>query len=302
MFNFRPSRFANGQEPWFRFGTVDFGTAGVVSLIVGASMFFRAAEGASAPVSQYLLFLGGDVTSGQVWRLFTWWIPNEPSLRTIIDVVLIYLFGVQLEGALGRERMAKFLGTLVLIPSGIALVLDLIGMSGTPLSFGGARILSAAIFYAYIAFMPNAKFFFGIPGWMMGVVFFGLEVLQAIGDRNTAYLLLVVFGAGFTLLATKAFGLAEEVPWIPDLRTVGGGSAGGATQAPARGPSKRIRRPKRSKSSADLSVVPDPVSSVDDFDEMGIDEILDQVNAFGMESLSSDQKRKLKDYSKRKKK
>ena len=38
------------------------------------------------------------------------------------------------------------------------------------------------------------------------------------------------------------------------------------------------------------------------FEDLGIDDILDQINAFGMDSLSSEQKKILKQYSKGRKK
>lgn len=307
MFNFRPSRFAQGGgDPWFRIGTFDIGSAGIVSLVVAVSMFFRAAEGANGPLGSWAPYVGSDVLDGQIWRMFTWWLPNEPSLWTVITVVMIYLFGSQLEAALGsKERMATYLGAMILIPSVLALILDLSGISGTPISFLAlidipASLVSSALFYSYVAHIPNAQFFFGIPGWVMGAVFFVIRLLQVIQQRNLALIILTVLALVITLLTAKAFGLAEEVAWIPDLK----GARGQQTQSAPR-QTKRPRRPKRSrKGGPDLTVVPGaPVtSSVDDFDEMGIDEILDQVNAFGMESLSSEQKRRLKEYSKRKKK
>ncbi len=307
MFSFRPSRFAEGGgDPWFRIGTFDIGSAGIVSLIVAVSMFVRAAEGSSGPLGEWTPYVGSRVLDGEIWRLFTWWLPNEPSLWTVVTVAMVYLFGSQLEASLGgKERMATYLGIMILIPSVLALILDLSGISGTPISFLAlipipASLVSSALFYSYVAHIPNAQFFFGIPGWVIGAVFFVIRLLQVIQSRNLALIILTVLALVVTLLTAKAFGLAEEITWIPDLR-------GGRAQQPqaAAGRAKKIRRPRRGrKGGPDLTVVPGPPvnTGVDDFDEMGIDEILDQVNAFGMESLSGDQKRRLKEYSKRKKK
>ncbi len=304
MFNFRPSRFAETGDPWFRIGTFDIGSAGIVSLVVLVSMFVRAAEGIGGPFGRLLPYIGPSVRAGEIWRMLTWWIPNEPSLWTVITAVMIYLFGTQLEAALGgKERMGSYLAILILTPPVLAQLIDLTGVSGTPtpLIVGiPASLLSSALFYSYIAHIPNAQFFFGIPGWVIGAVFFVIRLLQVIEIRNTALIILVIMALICTLLTAKAFGLAEELDFIPDLR--GGKGASGAAASPT---PKRARRPRRGrKGGADLSVVPGPPvdNGVDDFDQMGIDEILDQVNAFGMESLSSDQKRKLKEYSKRKKK
>ncbi len=308
MFNFRPSRFAETGDPWFRIGTFDIGSAGIVSLVVAVSMFIRAGEGVNGPFGRWLSYSGDAVRDGELWRMVTWWMPNEPSLWTVITVALIYLLGGQLEAALGgKERMATYLGLMIIIPPVLAQLIDITQVAGTPtplLDAGiPAGVVWGALFYTFIAHMPNAPFWFGIPGWVLGAVFFVIRLLQVMQIRNTALIILFILSLVCTLLAAKAFGLAEELDFIPDLS--GGRGTGVAAATPR--PKKRSRRPKRGrKGGADLTVVPGPPGAesggIDDFDEMGIDEILDQVNAFGMESLSSEQKRKLKEYSKRKKK
>lgn len=294
---FRPSRFTSGQEPWFRIGTLDIGSAGFVALVAAISMFVRAIEGVTGPFGRSTVFVSSSVTSGEIWRMLTWWVPNEPSLWTVIGVVLIFLFGGQLEGALGREGMARFLGIQILGISLIALVIAL--LFGQPLAFGGIDYLQAALFYTFIAYLPQARFFFGIPGWVLGVVFFVIEFLQLLEFRSTALLALLVARVAFALLAAKAFGLAEQVEWIPDVRPAANRTeASPSYGAPSRAP--RAPRPGRAKKrKADhLSVVPDEQR----FEDLGIDDILDQINAFGMDSLSSEQKKILKQYSKGKKK
>lgn len=293
MFSFRPSRFGGGEDPWFRVGTFDIGSSGIAAIVVFFGILLWTAEGPGHAISSALNYSAPGVKSGEVWRLFTWPIPNAISIWALLSGVIIYLLGGQLEAATGKIKMAQFLVVLVFIPSILALALNLAGIAGTPLSFFGGSFISSALFYSYVAYLPTAKFWFGIPGWVFAAVFFGLEVLGAIAERNLGALLFVIGRVALWLLAAKAFGLADDAHWIPDPRSpgtrTGGGGSGGMPRP--RGRSKR--------SKADLSVVGPPV---DNFDEMGIDAILDQVSANGVDSLSSAQKKKLKEYSKQRKK
>ncbi len=293
MFSQPSRRFGIGgiQDPWFRIGTLEVGSAGVVSLIVLVGMLIFAFEGPTDPVTNQLEFVGSGITRGEVWRLFTWFIPNVPSIWTIFSAAIIFFLGTQLEGALGRVGMAKFLLALVLIPSVVALFLYAFGF-GSFAMFGG-QLVSSGIFYTFVAYMPGAKFFFGIPGWVIAAVFFALEALAHIADRNTAGLLFLFLRVGGVLLAAKAFGLANEVAWIPDLRVLGGGGAGKAPQQKARGGRSRRRRPGKDDAATRPMVVVDS-----SFEEMGIDDILDQISAFGMDSLNAAQRKKLDAYSK----
>ncbi len=299
---FRPSRFTSGQEPWFRIGTLDIGSAGFVSLVATISMFVRAIEGVAGPFGRLSIFNTSSVFNGEIWRMLTWWLPNEPGLGTVISIVLIFLFGAQLEGALGREGMARYLAVQVLGISVIALIIAAVFQE--TIAFAGVDYISSALFFTFIAYLPGVRFFFGIPGWVFGAVFFVIEFLQLLEFRSIALLVLLVARVAFILLMAKVFGLAEEVEWIPDLRPASrrGPSAGPTSSGAAfgGGVTRTPKRPGRGKKkkAEHLSVVPDEQR----FEDLGIDDILDQINAFGMDSLSSEQKKILKQYSKGKKK
>lgn len=288
MFGYRPSRFGGGDDPWFRIGSLDVGSSGVAGLLVLIGMVLYAIEGSARSISRQLVFVSSDVLSGQVWRLLTWFVPDRPSLWVIISAAIIYLLGSQLEANIGRIRMAQFLVVLVLIPSVAATLLDLIGFA--PIVLNGGDLLGSAIFYAFVAHMPTAKFFFGIPGWVLAAVFVALEILSLLADRNSALLLLLFIRVAGTVVAARSFGLAQDLPMIPRIAIPGGGGGGGGSSG-GRG------RGKSKRTSAPLSVVQD-----NRFEDLDIDAILDQVSAFGVDSLTSEQKKRLKAYSKNRKK
>lgn len=308
MFSQQRGQFSSGQQPWFRLGEFDVGTSALAAFAVFFGMLVSVAEGGSASVTKWLRYSGDDILSGQIWRLVTWFVPNDPDIWIVVSIAMIYLIGMRIEALLGRVGLLKFLVAVVFSSSLIALLLHVLGQeiqvlpTGYVFSLNGFAI-SSALFVALVLAMPGAQSFFGLPLWALIAVLYVVRLLVLIQDRWWAdvYLELVVLGA--TMVIARAFGLAEAYPWIPDVRpllakTPGGGtSAGSASSYSPGSPRKPLGRRGR-KAASDT-----PIVAVDSsFEEMGIDEILDQISAFGMDSLSPSQKKKLDAYSKGRKK
>lgn len=296
MFSQPMRGFSNGQEPWFRIGTFDVGSAGVASLIILVGSVVTAISGVNSGLTRTLVFNASKVADGQIWRLLTWVFPTEPSLGMLLSTVFIYLLGSQIEGALGRIKMAKYLAYLILICSVLAQILYAIGL---PTSYAlTSALLSAGVFYTFLTYRPGVRFFFGIPGWILGAVFFSLEALQLLEFRSFGDLAFLFLRVGGFFLLAKVFGLANDVDWIPDLRT-----AVPASKTPSHASGGSRRRGRKRSSSAKAAASARPMVVVDSsFEEMGIDEILDQISAFGVESLNDAQRKKLDAYSKGRKK
>lgn len=287
MDSFRQSRFGGGGNPWFRIGTVDIGSSAFAALAVLVGMVLVAVEGPSLPVSRWLIFFAPDVANGQVWRMLTWFIPNDISLWTLLSAFLIFSFGTHLENTLGRERMAQFLAVLILIPSLVAMALHATGIFDGPLGFSGGSLLSSALFFAFVLTMPNARFFFGIPGWAIAAAFIGIQLLSYLGQRDTGGAVNYLISLFLIVAATNVFGLIDSIPAIPSMG-----------RSPSPGRSSKKRSPKGSDSGT-IRTPPATVSELDDerFRALDIDPILDQIAAFGIDSLSSDQRKKLESYS-----
>lgn len=291
MFSYRPSRFGGDGNPWFRIGTFDVGSAGIVSIAGIVGMVLWALEGPTHPVSRYLTFVPQEIVSGQLWRLLSWILPNQPSIWVVLSAAIIYLLGSQLEGILGRVSMAWFLGVLALIPAVGAVFLDLIGFDFAWYPILSLSLLGSSIFYAFVAHMPTVRFFFGIPGWVLAAVFIGIEALSALGSRAGAEFVLLFIRVIGTVMAARAFGLANELTFIPKLSRPRRASNSGST---------RQRRSRGSDSH--LSVVPPPSVPDTRYEDLDLDAILDQVSELGVDSLTPEQKAKLKSYSRDRKK
>ncbi len=282
MFGVRPSRFGSGGDPWFRLGTAEVGSSAAAALAVVAGMVLWAVEGSRSTVSDWLVYSSPKVMEGQLWRLFTWFVPNSPSLWTLFGAFVLFALGSQIEEASGRVRMAQFIAVVAAIPALVALVLYAIAVPGAPVVFSGASLLTGSIFLAFVAHRPTARFFFGIPGWVLAAIYVALELLVVLGTRDGGGLIFLLGRLGGLALAVKAFGLADPLGFVPRV---------GRRSRPVATTGGTVRSPGAS------------VVQLDErrFAELELDAILDQISERGTDSLSVEQRRRLEAYSKKSK-
>ncbi len=294
-FSFSVPGRRNAGDPWFRIGTLDVGTTVLVALVCVASMFAWAIQ---PSLLESLILEPSAVRSGEVWRLVTWPIYNEPTLWTVITIAIFWYFGRQVEGLLGRTKFAILLLLLTVVPGIAGVVLDI--------SLFGLEPIELAVFLVFIAEYPFARFFFGIPAWAIGAVIVGIQVLQYIGMRDESRIILLFVTIAVAGLTARSMGLAQNLPWIPRIpwpgsggtrtrrrRSSGRGQRGGGGEVVS-GPWTASSRggPVRS------SPLPQP-PAVTEHDQTELDALLDKISANGMDGLTSDEKRRLNDLSKR---
>ena len=183
-FSFSVPERRNASDPWFRIGTLDVGTTVLVILLSVASMVLWAIGGNEIDsVWGHLVLIPDEVTSGQIWRVVTWPLANEPGIWEVITLAIFWYFGREIEGMLGRARFAVLLLLLTIIPGMAAVLLDI--------TLFGLNPVELAVFLIFIAEYPFARFFFGIPAWAIGAVIVGIQVLQYLGNRQEDLILLL---------------------------------------------------------------------------------------------------------------
>lgn len=298
------------SEPWFRIGTLDVNTTILVVLLCVASIFVWAFEGGTSLAGRTVsgrLFLWPDrVLDGQVWRVATWPLVNEPSLWAVIALAILWYFGSEIERLLGRNRFAIFLLLVTVVP----------GIVGAAIGLreAGIRPVEMAVFLLFVAEYPYVRFFFGVPAWVMGAVILGIEILQLLGARDAGIdsekrILFLFVTLGVAALTARTMGLLGNLPWVPAL-PIGGNRP------------HRARRPKSSRSRgrrgggdvvagpwtsssrggpSGSAPLPQPPSSAADAarDQAELDSLLDKISERGMDGLTSDEKRRLNELSKR---
>ena len=258
------------DDPWFRIGTLDVTTSVLVPALCVVSMFVWAAN------PDYLLPLvlfADDVRRGQVWRLFTWPLANDPDIWTAITIAMLWYFGRELERMVGRVKFAWMLVFLAVVPGLVGTLLDI--------NQAGIRPVMIAVFCVFCMELPNVRFFFGIKAWIIAVVIVGVEVLKLIGFRLPELILLLAVSLVTAVLAARAFGVLASYEWIPKL-------------------GRRSRNRKRLR--AGQTVVAGPwlgSSGPNPRDQHELDALLDKISASGIDSLARGEKARLNELSKK---
>lgn len=297
MYSFR--RFGNSDDPWFRIGNLDVSTTLFVVGLGVISMFVWALEGSGGPLLRNLIlfsdgFVGnGSVLEGQVWRLVTWPIPNEPDIWRILLLVILFQLGSQLEGLMGRKPFAWFLGLLTVVPAVVVTLVEL--ATGIEGGASGLRFIELGVLVAFAAQYPNAQFFFGIPAWGIAGVIVVLDGLQIIGNRDEYSLVMWVCMLLVGLVGFRSFGYAESLHQVPRVPLPSFMTGAGVAASPRRHPSAPSRGSRRRRSG--LRIVPPPDPAADRQADMEIDALLDQVASQGLDSLTRAQRKRLEQHS-----
>ena len=274
-----PSRRGH-TDPWFRIGSVDVSTSVLVAGLCVVSFFVYAASPAALDP---LILWPVDVRSGQIWRLFTWPIANQPSLFTAISIAVFWYFGNQIESLVGRMKYLWLLLLVAVVPGVVATALDI--------PIGGIRTVELAIFVVFACEYPKMPFFFGIQAWILAAVFVGIDMLQLIGNRDGEQIILYIVSIATAVWAARSFGMLVALQWLPQIKN------------PLAKRGKKVGTTKPKTRSA--AVVVDgpwptaPPTYTPMHDQHEVDQILDKIAVVGMDGLSSDEKKRLNDASRR---
>jgi len=275
----RPGR--GSDDGWFHLGRVEVTTTVLVVVLAIASFIVWALEPASKPIQNHLTLDSTAVTNGQVWRLITWPIacPNGLGIFSIIAVALFWYFGTEIEALLGKKKMAWFLG---LITVGLGLLwVAVLEVSGSTGALSSLNQLELMVLLVFIAEYPNRRFFFNIPGWVIGVVIIAYSMLVYLGQGNYLLLINFVLGLALTALVARSMGLLAEIRGVPRVAVR----------------RKRRTRKQKKRSASGPTVVQGPwqgpQSPVVSRDQAALDALLDKIHAHGMDSLTDQEREQL---------
>lgn len=285
----RPGR--GSGDGWFRLGSIEVTTTVLIVVLSVLSVVEWAFEGTGGPVQSHLALSPDSVVNGQLWQLLTWPVayPYGVGLFGILAIAFFWYFGTEIESLLGKRRTAWFLG-LITVGLGLLWVglVELTGISNGILSgafqLDGINQLELMVLLVFIAEYPNRRFFFNIPGWVIGVVIVALYVLGYVGNRQWLYLLDFLLGLVLTALVARSLGLMSEWSQVPRVSL-----------------QRRPRRPRRRRRGASApagpTVVQGPWQPADpppvSRDQAALDALLDKISATGMDSLTDHEREQL---------
>jgi hypothetical protein len=286
------------NDGWFRVGNYDITTTDILCGLSVLSMFLW---GLFGEAWNRLPFAPVLVRDFEVWRLVTWPVASEPAIWPLLGIVFFWLFGQQLESLFGRGKFVVWVLALTIVP---AVVLTVLGPLDNSIDFMiqyGLSTLFLGGIWVYAATYPGVKWFEVIPLWALAAVFTVLNLLQAQGSGATGQVIFLLVSVAVALVAGRSLGLATGWP-IPHLPLDGVASG-------SRSP-KRKSKPKRSAGPGSSRGVVQgpwknapapapPSASPSPADQIELDALLDKIGANGMDSLSTDEKKRLNDLSKR---
>ena len=140
----------------------------------------------------WLAFSSPHVLSGEVWRILTYGLVNPPGLQFACDMVMIALFGREVERFFGRRRFFALYGGLYLLTPFLFTVIGRwwpISRAGEAGAFG--------LFIAFAALYPNVPTYFNILTKWLALILVGLFSLMAIAARDGVSLLSLWTTVGF---------------------------------------------------------------------------------------------------------
>lgn len=288
-FQFSVPRRRGPDDGWFRVGTFEVGTTIIVVLLGVLSFFIYAIDQSLLP---QLALVSSEVRGGEVWRVLTWPFVAKPSLNAVIALAIFWYFGRDLERVMGRVRFTWYVLAIIVVPAVVATLLALV-FSGLDGFAAGLQAVEIAVLVAYVARNPMARFFFGIPGWVIAAVVVGIDVLQYTGDRLWFALIVELLCIAVGLLLLRAMGHADEATWIPAIPGV-------RLDRPTRPAQKKKVKARRGEPRGEVVAGPWAGNVPDFVDQEEIDRLLDKVAATGLNSLTKEERQRLEAASRRK--
>jgi hypothetical protein len=171
---------------------------------------------------------GPRVLRGEVWRMATYGLINPPSLLFAFDMVMIMMFGREIERFFGRRRFLGLCGCLYLI----APALYTAASPWYPARLQG-ETGAFALFIAFATLYPDAVMLFGILAKWAALSLVGLFAVMALAYHDWLGGAALLASSAFAHLAVRHLrGMLElpRLPWRrPRFRVIQGGRA----EAPA---------------------------------------------------------------------
>jgi membrane associated rhomboid family serine protease len=223
------------------------------------------ASGAEAGLGKLTFNTESVLRGGELWRCLTYAFVNPPDPWFIISLVMLYIFGRDVEQHLGRKGFVRlYLGFLLLGPS-LLLAASLVSGQSLSISQSWANF---AVFLSFAALYPGAQLLFQITAKIFALVLLGISVLQLLAGRQWVEMMVLLATAFLAYYAIR-HGSALNLDFISRLRPV----------------SKRSKIPR-------LRVVKNPEDETVDPHRI-IDPLLEKISRNGLSSLTRREREQL---------
>lgn len=223
------------------------------------------ASGAEAGLGKLTFNTESVLRGGELWRCLTYAFVNPPDPWFIISLVMLYIFGRDVEQHLGRKGFIRlYLGFLLLGPS-LLLAASLVSRQSLSITQSWANF---AVFLSFAALYPGAQLLFQITAKIFALVLLGISVLQLLAGRQWVEMMVLLATAFLAFYAIR-HGSALNLDFVSRLRPVSSRS--------------KIPRLRVVKSPDDEPVDPHRI----------IDPLLEKISQSGLSSLTRREREQL---------
>jgi len=241
------------EEPLFHLG--EFPVRLITLLValhsaamIAVSILLATGQGA---LIDLLAYSSTAVAHGQVWRLFTYAFVAVPSVWFLLEMLMLWYFGKEVENGLGWKRFAILYAGLILIGP---MLLQAFGYAGRPQTYAGAQEINFAVFAAFTAMHPGARFFFGVAARWVFLGLLAISALQLLADQQHAKIVVLLATSALAVLLLRKAGFTEplfesgfswKLPWkqaAPSGFSVQNGGLNGSVRASKGAPASQTPR------------------------------------------------------------
>jgi membrane associated rhomboid family serine protease len=146
---------------------------------------------------------------GKVWQLATYPFIHAPSLLFVLEMLMFFWFGREVERFVGRDVFLGLYAALILLP---ALFLTAAGL-WIPQSYAGSGTLHFSIFVAFATLYPGIELIFRILAKWAAWVCLAIYSLQFMANREWILLLALWVSAGIAYYGMRLVGVGGGLDW-----------------------------------------------------------------------------------------
>ena len=223
------------------------------------------ASGAGGALGKLTFNTESVLRGGELWRCLTYAFVNPPDLWFLISLVMLYIFGRDVEQHLGRKGFVRlYLGFLLLGPS-LLLAASLVSKQSLSLTQNWANF---AVFLSFAALYPGAQLLFQVTAKILAWVLLGISVLQLLAGQQWLEMIVLLATASLAYYGIR-HGSAFNIDFLSRLRSA----------------SSRSKVPR-------LRVVKNPDDEPVDL-HLVIDPLLEKISQNGLASLTGREREQL---------
>ncbi len=200
-----------------------------------------------------------------VWQCFTYAFVHQPSLFFAIEMLMLFMFGREVEAWAGRNAFLQLYAALVLAGPVILLLATPLAPSTT---LSGSGEIHFAVFLAFATIHPSAPMFFSLTARWVAVILFALYGLQLLAQNSWSQLAVLLGTCALAITAVRR-GPLVDLDLLRRLRP-------------------RPSHPRRPH----LRVLPKPETEPGDI-HATIDPLLEKISRHGISSLSPREREQL---------